>query len=72
MKLTAQMRLCVAAIADVGDKTFYYFPKVARYGEKWYIVLSWSALNDRLQMKAYQPFGITDNAPESWGQEEGE
>ena len=68
----ADEAVCVAAIADVGDKTFYYFPKVARYGEKWYIVLSWSALNDCLQMKAYQPFRITDKAPESWGQKEGE
>lgn len=57
---------CVVAIADVGDKTFYYFPTVARYGKKWYIVCSWSAVNEYLGMASNQAFRITDEDPKNW------
>ena len=58
--------VCVAVLADVGDKTFYYFPTVARYGEKWYIVSSWSVISEFLGMSAHHPFVITDEAPQDW------
>ena len=61
--------VCMAALADVGDKTFYYFPTVARYGDKWYVVSSWSLISSYLGMKAYQPFVITDKAPKDWAQD---
>ncbi|RKM59644.1 hypothetical protein D6856_10550 [Butyrivibrio sp. XB500-5] len=56
----------LAALADVGDKTFYYFPTVARYGDKWYVVSSWSLISSYLQMDAYTPFKITNETPKDW------